>query len=161
MTSLHPSKPRLMVAGVCLGIAFRAGLAMAQSLPNFSGIWEPITSPGTLGTSVTQTVTHTDTTLTLGHASQGGGHRFVYKLDGSPNHSTLMHVESVATVSVGRDTLTIARVDRYPDGRIRENTQVWSLDAAGNLVIEATDGLRGNTPEKRKTVYKKRTLAKH
>ena len=48
----------------------------------------------------------------------------------------------MANVSVKGDTLTIARVDKYPDGRIRENTQVWSLNAEGNLVIEATDGLR-------------------
>ena len=74
---------------------------------------------------------HRDYRLTYGHASSGGGHKFVYKLDGSENHSTLMNIRSVARVSVDGDKLTISRVDTYPDGRVRENTQVWSINATG------------------------------
>ena len=90
-----------------------------------------------------------------------GGHRFVYKLDGSENHSTLMNIASTARVSVDADKLTINRVDKYPDGRIRETTQVWTLDTEGHLVIEGTDGMRGETPIARKLVYKKRVLLKN
>jgi hypothetical protein len=99
--------------------------------------------------------------LTVGHDSSMAGHEFVYKLDGSENHSTLMNIESTATVSVDGNKLTINRVDAYPDGRIGENRQVWSLDPKGNLVIEATDGTRGETPITRKLVYKKRLLSKN
>lgn len=156
MTDVDSWKTTRRLIGLTVAILVCARVAGAQPAPNFSGTWDPVKAdPPGLG-GATQTVIHTDTTLTLGHASAGGGHRFVYKLDGSPNHSTLMNVKSVATASVDRGKLTIARVDHYPDGRIRENRQVWSLDSAGNLVIEGTDGLRGETPTTRKTTYKKR-----
>ncbi len=143
------------VVGLSVGLALCASIAAAQGKPNFSGTWEPIEA-GSI-----QTVTHTNDTLTIGHASEGGGHGFTYKTDGSENHSTLMNVKSVAIVSVKGDTLTIARVDNYPDGRVRENTQVWSLNAEGHLVIESKDGLKGEAPTARKTVYKKRVVVKH
>jgi hypothetical protein len=103
--------------------------------------------------------------LTIGHAASGGGHKFVYRTDGSENPSTLEShlslITSLAKVSVKGDARTIARVDKYPDGRIRENTQVWSLNAAGNLVIESTDRLRGEAPATRTHVYKKLVLLEH
>jgi hypothetical protein len=108
-----------------------------------------------------QTIRQTPTTLTIGHDSGMGGHNFVYKLDGSENRSTLMNIESTARVSVDADKLTINRVDEYPDGRIRETTQVWTLDSEGNLVIEGIDVTRGETPIARKLVYKKRVLLKN
>jgi hypothetical protein len=165
MTGVRLCKNRLMGVAVSVGVALSASLAGAQTLPNFSGTWEPVSSSDPTAPAITQTVTHTNDTLTIGHASSGGGHRFVYKTDGRENHSALESHESlitsVAKVSVKGDTLTIARVDKYPDGRIRENTQVWSLNPAGNLVIEATDGLSGEAPVTRKHVYKKRVLLKH
>jgi|SRR6187402_216599 hypothetical protein len=147
--------------GLSVGLALCASFAAAQSTPDFSGTWEPVGSAGGNTSGLVQTVVHKDGTLTLAHASEGGGHRFVYKTDGSQSHSTLMDVTSVATVTVKGDALTMVRVSTYPDGRIRENTQVWSLDAEGHLVIESKDGLRGEAPTIRKTVYKKRVLSKH
>lgn len=150
-----------IVLGLSIGLALCASIVAAQSRPDFSGTWEPVGSAGGSTSGVVQTVIHKDGTLTLGHASEGGGHRFVYKTDGSENHSTLMDVKSVATVTVNGDVLTMVRVSTYPDGRIRENTQVWSLDSEGHLVIESKDGPRGEAPTTRKTVYKKRVLLKH
>jgi hypothetical protein len=149
-----------LFVGLSVGLALCASMALAQNRPDFSGTWEPIGSAGG-NSGLVQTVTHKDGTLTLAHASEGGGHRFVYKTDGSENHSTLMDAKSVATVTVKGDALTMVRVSTYPDGRIRENTQVWSLNAEGHLVIESKDGLRGETPAVRKTVYKKRVILKH
>jgi hypothetical protein len=162
MTGIPASRNRTRTVSLWVGVTLWASVASAQPAPNFSGTWEPISSPD-LGPGVVQTVTHTNTTLTLGHASSGGGHRFVYKTDGSANHSTLeIHglIESVATVSIKGDAMTIARVDKYPDGRVRENTQLWSLDPTGNLVIASTDGLRGETPVTRTVVYRKRVISK-
>ena len=140
--------------------ALWASVASAQTGPNFSGTWEPVGLPEATASAQVQTVVHTKDTLTLGHRSEHDGHKFAYKTDGSENRSTLMNVESVATVTVTADGLTIARVDKYPDGRIRENRQVWTLDPAGNLVIESTDGLKGEPPTTRKQVYRKRTVAR-
>ena len=146
--------PSLMIAG----IALCAGFAGAQTTPDFSGIWEPVELSENAISAAVQTVSHTATTLTYGHASSGGGHRFVYKLDGSENHSTLMHIQSVARVSVDGDKLTISRVDTYPDGRVRESTHVWSLDPSGHLVVDSTDGLKGEKPVARRVVYKKKRV---
>ena len=150
-----------LFVGLSLGLALGACLAAAQGTPDFSGTWEQIGAAGGNTSGIVQTVVHKDGTLTLAHASEGGGHRFVYKTDGSESLSTLMDVKSVATVTVKGDALTMVRLSTYPDGRIRENTQVWSLDAEGHLVIESKDGLRGEAPTARKTVYKKRVLLKH
>jgi hypothetical protein len=164
MTGVRLCKDHLLTVALAMGVALSASLAGAQTLPNFSGTWEPISSSDPTLPDTTQTVTHANGTLTIGHASSGSGHRFVYKTDGSENHSTLEShglIVSVAKASVKGDTLTIARVDKYPDGRIRENTQVWSLNPEGHLVIEATDGIRGEAPVTRRHVYKKRVLLKH
>ncbi len=146
--------PGLMIAA----IALCAGFAGAQTPPDFSGTWEPVELSETAFSAAVQTVSHTATALTYGHASSGGGHKFVYKLDGSENHSTLMNIRSVAKVSVDGDKLTISRVDTYPDGRVRESTQVWSIDATGHLVIDSTDGLKGEKPVARRVVYKKKRI---
>ena len=159
MTDFNVSKNH--VRHMCAaGIVLCVGIASAQNVPNFSGTWEPLRSSDPTATMAVQTVRQTETTLTIGHDSAMGGHKFIYKLDGSENRSTLMNIESTAKVSVASDTITITRVDQYPDGRVRDTTQVWSLDAAGNLVIEGTDGTRGETPINRKLVYKKRVLSK-
>ena len=142
-------------ARLAVGLTLCTSITAAQGKPNFSGTWEPIDG------GPVQTVTHANDKLTIGHASEGGGHGFVYKTDGTENHSTLMNIKSVAVVTVNGDTLTIARVDNYPDGRVRENTQQWSLDAEGRLVIESKDGLKGETPATRKTTYKKRGILDH
>ena len=134
--------------------------AGAQTTPNFSGTWEQVSSSDPTITDQTQTVVQTLTTLTVGHPSPRGGHKFVYKLDGSESRSTLMNIESVAKISVQGDRLTISRIDTYPDGRIRENRQVWSVDPTGNLVIESTDGLKGGVTTTREVVYKKRVPVK-
>ena len=162
MIDLHSSNDWVRSLRLAAGIALCAASVSAQTgLPNFSGTWEPISVSDPLATAAVQTVRQTETVLTVGHDSSMAGHKFVYKLDGSENHSTLMNIESTARVSVDGNKLTINRVDAYPDGRIRENRQVWSLDPKGNLVIEATDGTRGETTITRKLVYKKRLLSKN
>jgi hypothetical protein len=161
VSDFHGSKNRRRLLGLSFGFCLSPAFAAAQVGPNLSGTWEQISSSDPAITGQEQTVIHTPTTLTVGHPSPRGGHKFVYKLDGTESRSTLMNIESVARVSVERDKLTIARIDTYPDGRIRENTQIWSLDPAGNLVIQSTDGLKGGTSTARKLVYKKRTLTKH
>jgi len=165
MTGVHACGTRLMTVGLCVGVALWATVAGAQTVPNFSGTWEPIDSADLTAPGIVQTVTHTNSKLIIGHTSTGSGHGIVYKTDGSANRSTLEShgspIESVATVSIKGGAMTIARIDSYPDGRIRENTQVWSLNPDGNLVIASTDGLKGETPVTRSVVYRKRVISRH
>jgi hypothetical protein len=160
MARFRDAHTRLALVALSVGIILCSVSAGAQDLPHFSGTWEQIGSSDPAITNQEQTVVHSPTALTIGHPSPRGGHKFLYKLDGTESRSTLMNIESVASVSVHGDKLTISRIDTYPDGRIRENTQVWSLDPGGRLVIESTDGLKGAIPATRKVVYKKRALLK-
>lgn len=154
------ARSRVNFTGQVLAVALSSCVVAAQTLPNFSGTWEQITSSDPLITGQELTAVQTTTTLAVGHPSPKGGHQIVYNLDGSEARSTLMNIQSVAKVTIQGDKLTIARTDHYPDGRIRENTQVWSLDSAGNLVIDSADGTKGEPATVRKVVYKKRQLIK-
>jgi hypothetical protein len=141
-------------SATCVAILFCALILNAQAKPNFSGKWVSI-GPADAPIGLQQTITQDATTLTVGHASEGGGHKVVYRLDGSENSFTTADVHSVARAWWNKDKLEIHRVDNYPDGRVRQNQQVWSLQPNGNLVIESTDGLVGETPTERRTIYKK------
>jgi len=155
------SRIRVAFASLLIGILW-AGLAGAQT-PNFSGRWEPVGSPDAPDSNLTL-ITHTTDRLSIRDScvSIRGGHYggprmlSVYKMDGSENRSTRMDVESVATATMKDGRLTIVTVSKYPDGRIYDTTEVWSLDSAGDLVIETWDGLRGVAPNSRKQVYRKR-----
>ena len=66
-------------------IALTAVVAAGQnSKPNFSGTWL-LVAPAEAAEETPgqeETITQTETTITFGHASEGGGHRMTYRLDG-------------------------------------------------------------------------------
>src|SRR5688572_20488383 len=75
----------LIVCAVAWSIA-------AQSTPNFTGIWVTVSPADAAGQE--QEVRHTATTLSTGHASEGGGHHASYKLDGSESRNELFFFSS-------------------------------------------------------------------
>src|SRR5688572_12637469 len=64
-----------------------ACVAAAQQRPNFSGTWIPVGSGDTSGQE--QTIKQDATTLRRSHASEGDGHHFTYKLDGTESRIVL------------------------------------------------------------------------
>jgi hypothetical protein len=134
------------------GLAVLLGTALAaQQKPNFSGTWAPADGKGR-----EQVVEHTATSLAIGDPESRGGRRFVYKLDGTETRNvTPSHAGDIVTVSkVSWDgnRIVLSSTTSYPDGRRRDDRQVWSLDAEGRLLVEHTRG--GTAPTK--SVYTKR-----
>jgi len=101
------------------------------------------------------TVTQTATTLTVERTAGENKNDTVYKLDGteSVNKQTMQgnEVEIKSTAKFDGPKLTIVTKSPAPDGTVRENTAVWTMEG-GNLVIENTNA-RGT----QKRVYKKTT----
>ena len=144
----------LVAAGIVLSVA----MASTQQKPNFSGRWIAVSPAEAAGQE--QVVEHDATSLAVGHASTGGGHRAVYKLDGTESRNVLTtHGDDIVTTARAawkENQLTITSSTTYPDGRRLEKTQVWSLDGEGRLVIDMTDTMQGQPPAKFKLVYTKR-----
>jgi hypothetical protein len=130
----------------------------ARQHPNFSGRW--VQESPKDGAGQEQVVKHDATSLSTEHASEGGGHRAVYKLDGTSNRNAITsHGNEIVTISQASwkgDRLTIDETTTYPDGRRRLATQVWSLDAAGKLVIEFKETIDGKSTADVKIVFVKR-----
>jgi hypothetical protein len=130
----------------------------AQQRPNFSGRWVQ-ESPAD-GAGQEQIVKHDATTLSTEHGSEGGSHRAVYELDGTTSRNAIgSHGSEIITESQASwqdDRLTIASTTTYPDGRRRLATEVWSLDAAGKLVIVFKETIDGKSTSDVKLVYVKR-----
>jgi hypothetical protein len=140
-----------------VGLLAAMAVMSAQAKPNFSGRWVLVSPADSAGQE--QTVTHDATTLKTGHASSGHGHAMVYKLDGTEHRNVLVsHNEDIVTMSKASwsgDKLTLITDTTYPDGRKRHAEGVWSLDAAGRLVVEFVENGPGPTPKTMKLVYAK------
>src|SRR5512145_1707451 len=76
-------------------IIYFAAAVSGQQMPNFSGHWVVVSPPESSGQK--QVVEHTAASLTVGQASEDGGHRAIYNLDGkeSRNVTTSHGIEIV------------------------------------------------------------------
>ena len=135
---------RQWVNVACLVLLGAASLA-AQQKPNFTGTWIGVSPAEAVGQE--QEVRHTATTLSTGHASEGGGHHATYKLDGSQSRNELTsHGEQIVSLSKAMwdgDKVVITSATAYPDGRKLESKQTWSMNSSGQLVIEFTETMTG------------------
>ena len=149
-----------MNRGVLLAavIAFASAVGLAQSKPNFSGTWIVVTPAE--GAGQEQEVRHTATTLSKGHASEGGGHNATYKLDGTDSRNEITsHGEPIVTISKALwdgDKVVITSATTYPDGRKTETKETWSLDSTGRLVIEMSMTMTGMPAQSMTVVHRKK-----
>jgi hypothetical protein len=139
-------------------IVLLAAAAAAQNKPNFTGTWA-IVSEKKESRQTDQVVGQTATTLAIGHASEGGRHQAVYRLDGTENKNVISshggQIVSISKASWTGDKLTITTATTYPNGRKRDDKQIWSLDAEGRLIVEYTQST-AQGPKTGKTIYTKR-----
>jgi hypothetical protein len=132
----------------------------AAQKPNFSGTW--IQQQPALGAGGQQIVVHTEKELSVAHASEGDGHRLVYKLDGTEATSSMQsHGMDIVTTSKAEwkdDRLVITSVTTYPMPTLRtlNQTMVWWFDASGQLIVDLTQEMTGKPVESTKIVYKKK-----
>jgi hypothetical protein len=143
---------------VTVALVLAMVVTSAQEKPNFSGRW--VVTPPASDAGLEQTVTQTAATLTTSHASEGHGHRSVYKLDGTESRNSLVsHGQEIVTLSKASwsgNQLTITSDTTYPDGRKRQTKQVWSLDSEGRLVTDFTESGMTPTPTTTRRVHTRR-----
>ena len=151
---------RLSLLLTVLTIAAAYPSALAQSKPNFSGIWVGISPSEAVGHQTE--LRHTPTTLSFVNVSDGRIETFA--LDGKEriSESTVANNEKVITATtyswVG-DKVVGTRVTTSPLRRTVELKQIFSLDAAGRLVIEISQ-VEANLRSQSKTVVSIRKTAK-
>ena len=148
---MNPMKKVLLTATVvlCAGI-----FVHAQTKPNFSGTWVSVEPREMAGEE--QKVTHTADELILEHASEGGGHRIVHKLDGKEHDSSLGDIKSRSRAEWQGDKLVLVENATYPDGRKIETRSTWSLGSDGRLTVEGTRTGPDGKPETVKIVSTKK-----
>ena len=126
-----------------------------QQKPNFAGTWVAV-SPSEAAGQV-QTVRQTETTLTRGHDSRGGGHSFTYKFDGTESRIVGGHeAVTLATASWDGDKLVLVHKTTYQDGRVRNAKFVWSINAQGELVADFTEQFDGHEATTMRIVSRRR-----
>jgi hypothetical protein len=118
--------------------------------PNFSGTWRATDPPvgAVLGAQVV--VVQSETAITLTY----GGRETVYTFDGTETdlkNTGGGTVTARAKWDAGKLTLTTVT---SVNGRPTEATMVWSLDAAGDLVVESSSG-GGPAVSTARTIYKR------
>ena len=139
---------------VCLPVLH---LPAAQK-PDFSGTWVAVSPQEAVGSE--ESITLDETTLTRGHASTGDGHNARYTLDGSPTRNVIRsHGREIVTISRASwdgSRLVINESTTYPDGRVRKQRSVMSLDAGGQLLIDVEEMVDGKPSPKRQVVMKRK-----
>jgi hypothetical protein len=129
-----------------------------QPRPNFSGRWA-IVEPAK-GAGQEQVIKHDDKMLSKTPVGDRGGPPATYQLDGI-EHRTVMSMggEQIVTVTKALwegNTLVVSIVENYPNGMKLNIKEVWSLDAQGRLVVEATESAERQKPQVMRIVLQKK-----
>ena len=147
---------------------------LAAQNPDLSGSWTRIDDGsggdaggragrggrgGRGGLGMSFTIAQTAETLTITRQGRGGEQSTVYNLDGSETTSTVQgrggEQTVVAKAAWSEGHLTITTTTSAGDNQF-VSTVVLSLDADGNLVVDATSpGRRGGDPTTTQTKYSK------
>ena len=135
-----------------------ASSTAAKARPNFSGRWSVVNSKDDKQTEIV-TQAPDGKTLTTEHASEGGGHKTTYQLDGVerrlaiPGHPD---ITMLATAAWDGDRIVINIQASYPNGMKTQSKEVWSIDEKGQRVVDYTErGPDGPGPVQ-KIVYVKK-----
>ncbi len=160
---------RMVSVGTIVMIAFGMTGLVAQAKPNFTGHWtvsDPNAgaSAGIMYLGFAFTAEQDDRTLTVTptiHEVHLGERpeqlRAVFNLEGSESQNPLnmsghaMNRNSRVTWDGGRLVITTTTSD---GNNVSTQTQTWSLDASGNLIVDAVLTYRGNSTTSKAT-YKK------
>ena len=132
--------------------------ARVEQRPNFSGHWV-IVQPEK-GAGREQVIRHDDKVLSKTPVGDRGGPPATYQIDGVEHRAVLpMRGEEIVTVTKAAwegNTLVVTILESYPNGMKLNVKEVWSLDAQGRLVVEATESAQGQKPQVMKIVLQKK-----
>ena len=82
----------------------------------------------------------------------------VFVLDGKEHKSVLQSNGEIVTLYTGTwkgDVLTIVSKSTHPNGKVLDQTLVWSIDPQGQLIVDVTEILEGALKAKVHLVHKK------
>ena len=152
---------RTVVGLAALLTGFFCLQVLAAQKPDFSGTWVAVSPQDVAGTE--ETITQDATSVTRGHASTGGGHTRRYTLDGSPTRSVTrsagQEIVTISRASWDQNRLVINESTTYPDGRVRKQRSILSLDAESQLLIEIEEMIDDKPGRKLQMVMKRRESA--
>lgn len=141
-----------LVLAICI-----VAVGFGQQKPNFTGKWTAI-SPADAGGGP-QTITHTETKLSIVHGAEGTDHNLEFILDGKEHRSVMAshgsEIVTLYTATWNGDRLTMVSRSTYPNGNVLDQTQIWSLDAKGQLIIDLTETFTGRPKTTMQIVHKK------
>lgn len=143
---------------IVLGVAALSVGASAQQKPNFSGRWIAVSPAKAAGQE--HIVKHDDKSLSTEHASEGGGHRLVYQLDGVERRiaisASASDITMLATAAWDGNRVVITTNTSYPNGMKTRSKETWSIDAQGRLVIDFTESARNVQGPTMQIIYVKK-----
>jgi len=153
-----------MIRSLVFILAIGSTSLIAQVRPNFTGNWT-VADPsagGVMYLGVAFTAKQEDSTLTVTptihevHVGETPEQlKAVFNLDGSQSKNPLnrraLNRDSSVTWGGGRLVITITTSDA---NNVSTQTQTWSLDASGNLVVDAVLTYQGKSTTSR-AIYKK------
>ena len=159
-----------MLVSAAAVVLFTASL-FAQAKPSFAGKWTMVADPnaapagggrgrgGFGGLGMEFTAAQDDKALTVTSTGQNGEVKSIYNLDGSDSKNTMNFggnaIDRISKTKWDGARLVITTTTNF-NGNANESTQTWSLDASGNLIVEATNpGRNGGAATTTKTTYKK------
>lgn len=144
------------IAAVGGSVAFTQG-----QKPNFSGTWllvapreAAVQPPGQ-----EETITQTDTTITFGHSSEGGGHQKICGLDGQERESNIAGSRLRCRGTWEGRKLVLVEQTVHAASTARESTETTTsiqLDENGSLVMEITPPIPNLPGGPSKLVWRKR-----
>jgi hypothetical protein len=148
---------RIVAAVVVLTVAVGAQ-PKPKPRPDFSGRWTVVNSKDD-GQVEIVTQPPDGKTLTTEHASEGGGHKMTYQLDGVERRLAIpgrTDITMLATAAWDGDHIVISTKISYPNGMKTQSKEVWSIDEKGQRVVDYTEnGPTGPGPTQ-KVVYVKK-----
>ena len=147
----------ITVSALALVLLAALGVA-AHEPPNFAGRWITVSPGDTPGLS--KVVAHEGTTLTMTHGAETGAeHKQVFIVDGKEHKSVMSsHGSDIVTLYTATwkgDVLTIASKSTYANGKVLDQTVVWSMNPQGQLIVDVTEIFEGAVKAKVRQVHKK------
>jgi hypothetical protein len=151
------------VVRICAASLAVLALSLGQTpaRPNFSGTWICVSPAECSGQE--ETIVQDATTLRRSHGSEGDGHHFTYKLDGTESRNSISshddEIKMIATATWEGNRLVINESVTYPNGRKRQARQTLSLDEKGQLTMGWVEIVDGREQPEGVAVFKKKAAA--
>ena len=140
---------RALCAAIASLIVLSAGAMAAPQKPNFAGRWVIVSPPE--GAGKEQVITHDDKQLSIGSGVPGGRLK-TFQLDGREHKTSMslrgetINIVSKAVWDAGKLVLTTDTA--YPNGMKTKETEIWTLDGQGRLVIDYSETAEGQAPRR-------------